>query len=42
MANNKIKVDLDDEKIHWDLSESLSYGQYLCLDNLLALPTTLV
>jgi tryptophan 2,3-dioxygenase len=29
------KVDLQDEKIHWDLSESLSYGQYLHLEQLL-------
>ncbi len=29
-------VDLRDEEIHWDLSESLSYSQYLNLDKLLS------
>jgi tryptophan 2,3-dioxygenase len=29
-------VDLSDEPVHWDLSESLSYGQYLKLDRLLS------
>jgi tryptophan 2,3-dioxygenase len=29
-------VDLSDEQVHWDLSESLSYSQYLNLDKLLA------
>jgi tryptophan 2,3-dioxygenase len=29
------KVDLSDEQIHWDLSNSLSYSQYLGLDKLL-------
>jgi tryptophan 2,3-dioxygenase len=28
-------VDLSDEKIHWDLSRTFSYGQYLHLDKLL-------
>jgi tryptophan 2,3-dioxygenase len=28
-------VDLSDEEVHWDLSESLSYSQYLHLDQLL-------
>jgi tryptophan 2,3-dioxygenase len=28
-------VDLSDEQVHWDLSESLSYAQYLRLDRLL-------
>ncbi len=28
-------VDLSDEQVHWDLSESLSYSQYLNLDKLL-------
>ncbi|MGO9512157.1 MAG: tryptophan 2,3-dioxygenase [Steroidobacteraceae bacterium] len=28
-------VDLSDEEVHWDLSDSLSYGQYLNLDKLL-------
>jgi len=33
----KIKpfVDLSDEQVHWDLSDSLSYSQYLHLDKLL-------
>lgn len=29
------QVDLDDEAIHWDLSRSMSYGQYLGLGQLL-------
>jgi tryptophan 2,3-dioxygenase len=29
------KVDLSDEQIHWDLTNSLSYSQYLGLDKLL-------
>ena len=29
-------VDLSDEQVHWDLSKSLSYSQYLQLDLLLA------
>src|SRR5882757_1820643 len=29
-------VDLSDEQVHWDLSEALSYSQYLNLDKLLA------
>jgi tryptophan 2,3-dioxygenase len=29
-------VDLSDESVHWDLSNSLSYSQYLNLDKLLA------
>jgi tryptophan 2,3-dioxygenase len=28
-------VDLSDEAVHWDLTEALSYGQYLQLDKLL-------
>jgi len=28
-------VDLSDEEVHWDLGESMSYGQYLNLDRLL-------
>jgi tryptophan 2,3-dioxygenase len=28
-------VDLNDEEVHWDLTESLSYSQYLHLDKLL-------
>ena len=30
------QVDLSDEKIHWDLGSSLSYGGYLHLDKVLA------
>ena len=30
------KVNLDDEAIHWDISTSLSYSQYLQLDSLLS------
>lgn len=30
------QVDLSDERIHWDLGASLSYGQYLQLDKVLA------
>jgi len=29
-------VDLSGEQVHWDLSESMSYGDYLALDGLLA------
>jgi tryptophan 2,3-dioxygenase len=29
------QVDLSDERIHWDLSASMSYGQYLGLDKIL-------
>jgi tryptophan 2,3-dioxygenase len=29
------RVDLSDEKIHWDLGSSLSYGEYLKLDKVL-------
>jgi tryptophan 2,3-dioxygenase len=29
------QVDLSDERIHWDLGSSLSYGQYLQLDKIL-------
>jgi tryptophan 2,3-dioxygenase len=32
----KAFVDLSDEAVHWDLSEALSYSQYLNLDKLLA------
>jgi tryptophan 2,3-dioxygenase len=28
-------VDLTDEGVHWDLTESMSYGEYLALDRLL-------
>lgn len=28
-------VDLGDEDVHWDLTQSISYSQYLCLDKLL-------
>lgn len=31
----KRQIDLSDEPIHWDLSKSLSYGQYLDLEGLL-------
>jgi tryptophan 2,3-dioxygenase len=34
-AQPKPFVDLSDEQVHWDLSESLSYSQYLHLDKLL-------
>ena len=34
-ASPKPFVDLSDEQVHWDLSESLSYSQYLNLDKLL-------
>jgi tryptophan 2,3-dioxygenase len=30
-----VKIDLSDEQIHWDLTNSLSYSQYLGLDKLL-------
>ena len=30
------RVELADEAVHWDLGSSLSYGQYLQLDKLLA------
>lgn len=30
------RVDLSDEQVHWDLGTSLSYGEYLGLDKLLA------
>lgn len=30
------RVDLSDEAVHWDLGSSLSYGEYLGLDRLLA------
>jgi len=30
------RVDLSDEAVHWDLGSSLSYGEYLHLDKLLA------
>ncbi len=32
----RARVDLSDEPIHWDLGSSLSYGEYLGLDKLLA------
>lgn len=28
-------IDLADEEFHWDFSDQMSYGQYLCLDRLL-------
>jgi len=34
-AGPKPFVDLSDEQVYWDLSESLSYAQYLSLDKLL-------
>jgi tryptophan 2,3-dioxygenase len=34
-SKGKPFVDLSDEAVHWDLSESLSYSQYLHLDKLL-------
>lgn len=34
-AGTRNKVDLADEGVHWDLGQSLSYGQYLRLDSLL-------
>ena len=30
------RVELADEAVHWDLGASLSYGEYLHLDKLLA------
>jgi tryptophan 2,3-dioxygenase len=33
---SKGRVDLSDEHVHWDLGTSLSYGQYLHLDQLLS------
>jgi len=35
MSEGQAKVDLSDEQIHWDLTNSLSYSQYLGLDKLL-------
>jgi tryptophan 2,3-dioxygenase len=32
----RARVDLSDEPVHWDLGSSLSYGEYLGLDKLLA------
>lgn len=32
----RASVDLSDERVHWDLGSSLSYGEYLGLDKLLA------
>ncbi|MGH8265523.1 MAG: tryptophan 2,3-dioxygenase, partial [Steroidobacteraceae bacterium] len=34
-ANPRGKIDLADEAVHWDLGQSLSYGQYLHLAKLL-------
>lgn len=34
--DNSSRVDLSDEAVHWDLGNSLSYGEYLHLDKLLA------
>ena len=33
--NPPARVDLSDERVHWDLRESMSYGDYLALDRLL-------
>ncbi|HUO92263.1 MAG TPA: tryptophan 2,3-dioxygenase family protein [Rhizomicrobium sp.] len=33
--NPPASVDLSDERVHWDLGESMSYGDYLALDRLL-------
>jgi tryptophan 2,3-dioxygenase len=33
---SQARVDLSDESVHWDLGSSLSYGEYLGLDKLLA------
>jgi len=35
-AEPRAKVDLADERVYWDLGQSLSYGQYLHLDSLLS------
>lgn len=35
-TEGKGRVDLSDEQVHWDLGSSLSYGQYLRLDQLLS------
>jgi tryptophan 2,3-dioxygenase len=35
-SDNKGRVDLSDEQVHWDLGTSQSYGEYLRLDELLA------
>jgi tryptophan 2,3-dioxygenase len=35
-AEPRAKVDLADERIYWDLGQSLSYGQYLQLESLLS------
>src|ERR1700722_4199939 len=29
-------IDLTEEGVHWDLRETMSYGDYLCLDQLLS------
>ena len=34
-GSHRQSVDLGEEAIHWDFSEEMSYGQYLCLDRLL-------
>ncbi len=35
-VESKDHVDLSDEQVHWDLGESLSYGDYLHLNQLLS------
>jgi tryptophan 2,3-dioxygenase len=35
-AGPRAKVDLADERVYWDLGQSISYGQYLHLDSLLS------
>jgi tryptophan 2,3-dioxygenase len=35
-AEPRAKVDLADERVYWDLGQSISYGQYLHLDSLLS------
>jgi tryptophan 2,3-dioxygenase len=41
MARMSPFVDLSDEEVHWDLTEALSYAQYLHLDKLLGAQTPL-
>jgi tryptophan 2,3-dioxygenase len=40
-SDNPTAVDLSGEGVHWDLRESMSYGDYLALDRLLACQTPL-
>ncbi|HEY2416290.1 MAG TPA: tryptophan 2,3-dioxygenase family protein [Steroidobacteraceae bacterium] len=35
MTDTSTQVDLSDERVHWDLGDSLSYSEYLRLDRLL-------